>query len=535
MNDINEVIKKINDFEFSEKYEEAISLYYKFINKYPMELIKYCITKITLIKNKKHLNNYLEKIIIFIETLYNSKKDLKELIQKTQSDKFDKEIQNTIKEYEKKEKNYDLYIIFAYILVKTKTKESCRIDKYIVAAMERAKLFLPALTVINEIAVFDMDEITIRTLFRLSRKTENYEIIEDYIKKNPEIIHEPKFNVQYELVYYFNTTKNKKLLNNSLKLILLKAKTSIPISKTLYNFYLQFEMFEDAENLSKQIQVLENNEKHKISNEIVNETVNETDSIVSEKIKNLVNELESEQEHNRQMIALREILKGFSHEVGQPITAIIYEVQLYERKLKKGLIKENDIYTLLHKILEQTDRIGNLLARFKPILPGNRIDEKFSLYFCIGKVLKNYSARLDNENICYNIKVIKDDVIFGDIVQFEQVISNLIINSIHAIQKKRETNNFIGSIHVTITKKEQNTLVIFKDNGTGVDDSISKKIFEPFFSTKDKNKVDGGEGLGLFMIWNILKIFKASIKLDSSYKNGAKFIIEFSNKGVINE
>lgn len=51
-------------------------------------------------------------------------------------------------------------------------------------------------------------------------------------------------------------------------------------------------------------------------------------------------------------------------------------------------------------------------------------------------------------------------------------------------------------------------------------------MFEPFFSTKDPTAGNGGEGLGLFIVWNILKMFNGTIHIDSQCTNGAKFIIK---------
>ena len=61
-----------------------------------------------------------------------------------------------------------------------------------------------------------------------------------------------------------------------------------------------------------------------------------------------------------------------------------------------------------------------------------------------------------------------------------------------------------------------------------------KKDFNPFFSTKIKEK-RGGEGLGLFIVWNILKIFSGKIYVDEKYNKGARFVIEIDieeNKNV---
>ena len=57
-------------------------------------------------------------------------------------------------------------------------------------------------------------------------------------------------------------------------------------------------------------------------------------------------------------------------------------------------------------------------------------------------------------------------------------------------------------------------------------------FFEPFFTTKDcsNDENGGGEGLGLYIIWNIVRMFDGNIKVDKEYKNGTKFIIDILKK-----
>ena len=82
-----------------------------------------------------------------------------------------------------------------------------------------------------------------------------------------------------------------------------------------------------------------------------------------------------------------------------------------------------------------------------------------------------------------------------------------------------------GKITVDIVSQNENVRIHFADNGPGIPVENHQKIFEPFFSTKDPTSGNGGEGLGLFIVWNILKMFNGSIQIDKKYRYGAKFII----------
>lgn len=249
----------------------------------------------------------------------------------------------------------------------------------------------------------------------------------------------------------------------------------------------------------------------------------ETEEVVWEKLRMLV----SEQEHNRQLLAMSELIKGFSHELGQPITNIRYAIQLYYRKKRKfGIEIDAEQQQLLNSVLQQTVRVGKLLHRFAPIVSSKNEKKYFGVVSAIEHVFDDLSVRLHSENIQYTI--IGDNTIelFGEELQFGQVFYNLIINSIYAIQRSGRD----GILHVQVQRIEDSVQIEFMDNGIGIPIENQRKIFNPFFSTKNKETEEGGEGLGLFIVWNILKIFSGKIYVDQKYNRGAKFIIEFEKK-----
>lgn len=85
---------------------------------------------------------------------------------------------------------------------------------------------------------------------------------------------------------------------------------------------------------------------------------------------------------------------------------------------------------------------------------------------------------------------------------------------------------------VTISEKENEYVITFQDNGTGIKQEYFGKIFEPFFTTKEcvNDETGGGEGLGLYIIWNIVRMFGGRIKADRGFKNGARFMITILKK-----
>lgn len=296
------------------------------------------------------------------------------------------------------------------------------------------------------------------------------------------------------------------------------AEASIPIARTLYNFYLTFDRFEDAQALSEHIQKLIDRKRSEVKrdqHQDRSEEQLESEQVVWQRIKDLV----SEKEHNRQMLALRDLLKGFSHELGQPITNIRYQIQLQQIRMKRGIGTMDEIQDLFVTILAQTERIGSMLDRFRPIVSSKSLQEYFCVNDCVKQVLEDLSNRLTQNNITYRLRETSQVSLFGDRVQFSQVFYNLVLNSMQAISNS-------GEIVVNISKKSNYIQILFSDNGPGIPEENRKKIFEPFFSTKDPTSGNGGEGLGLFVVWNILKMYNGTIQVNYKFEKGAQFVIK---------
>ena len=223
------------------------------------------------------------------------------------------------------------------------------------------------------------------------------------------------------------------------------------------------------------------------------------------------------------MLALRDLLKGFSHELGQPITNIRYKIQLQQLRIKRGIATMDEVQDLFVTILAQTERIGFMLDRFRPIVSSKSVQESFCVNECVKQVFADLSDRLSQCGITYSFREDSQVSLFGDRIQFSQVFYNLVLNSMQAI-----FNN--GEIAVSISTAKNMIRILFSDNGPGIPEENRKKIFEPFFSTKDPTSGNGGEGLGLFVVWNILKMYKGTIQLNHKFKNGTQFIIKIPVK-----
>lgn len=423
------------------------------------------------------------------------------------------------------ENTYKIYILFYKILCISHTTKNRKIDKSVISSMEKKGRYREALVLLVEILKYDHDKVTIRSLFRICRKLDDYSEAEKYLDEHPDIKSQGEFNILYELVFYYSKIGNIEDRNEALKKIKICGQNSIPIMRTLYNFYLQFGMLDNAIEIKSAIA-----EKQRTNNGIKNNNNDrdEQENDAADALLKTIRELFTEIEHSRQLISMSELLKGFSHELGQPITNIRYSIQLFQMKMEKGVNTNEELKTLLESILSQTYRIKKLLARFSPITSEKNPEINFNVEKELEGVFEEFSSRFSKENIEWKINSDVDFFLFGDTIKFDQIFYNLIGNSIYAIKEKGNK----GYIFVNIFENESAYVITFEDNGIGIKSEYVGKIFEPFFTTKDcsKDENGGGEGLGLYIIWNIVRMFGGNIKLDKEYRNGARFIISILKK-----
>jgi signal transduction histidine kinase len=117
------------------------------------------------------------------------------------------------------------------------------------------------------------------------------------------------------------------------------------------------------------------------------------------------------------------------------------------------------------------------------------------------------------------IEIVKD---FGDLPEVEcfpgqlnQVFLNILSNAIQAIPEE-------GKITIKTWVSANRVKISFKDNGSGMTEDVRKKIYDPFFTTKDVGK---GNGLGLYISYGIVEKHRGKIEAFSTPGQGTEFVI----------
>jgi signal transduction histidine kinase len=214
--------------------------------------------------------------------------------------------------------------------------------------------------------------------------------------------------------------------------------------------------------------------------------------------------------------AIGEVVAGVSHEINNPLTAILGYAELL---LESGL--PDAARSDLKKIHFQASRMRRIVQN---LLRFAREDKAEMSLININAVLSNSLELKAYELKSANIRV--DDclspsisLIYGNASQLQQVFLNIINNAQQAMKGQQAPASLVLK-----TSEEAGCLqVIIGDTGPGIPGDYLARIFDPFFTTKP---VGEGTGLGLSLSFGIIKEHGGSIRAESTVGRGTTFIIE---------
>ncbi len=440
-----------------------------------------------------------------------------ELIRLASDDSNFNEFVRKEKELESSSPDQFVQMLDVIILNRPRSSSTWRIDLYCVSLYEKSNSLDKALKVVDELLSLRIDYVAVRSLLRICRQRNDYTLADVLFEREPGLLRTKDFNVMYELVYYFEYQEDFHSALGILQMIAKRFATNLPVLRTVRNFYIRLGMIEEAGSLAQTIAVLYS-KKHDANQKYITE-VTESETAVASKLQELYSQLE----HQKQLAAISDLTTGISHELGQPLTNIRYTIQFYKRKLEKNLSLDV-VTTVFSSILEETERMGGLVRRLSPLTSSKAVKEPFDIMSRIQKRVDGERPRLIESGIRVSINPIRPILLTGDPVKFDQLVSNLLLNAIDAINERGQRSK--KEIAVRVTLSSQEILLSFSDTGIGIPAANRHKIFDPFFSTKAAGQ---GEGLGLFIVWNLLKMLGGKISVDTQYKDGAKFLISLPN------
>jgi two-component system NtrC family sensor kinase len=213
------------------------------------------------------------------------------------------------------------------------------------------------------------------------------------------------------------------------------------------------------------------------------------------------------------LAALREMLEQYRHTDDAELRAL-------REKLEIDFIL-GDFATGLHSIDEAAARVRDIQQDLRSFLRGDEVEQTpADLNEAIRSIVEMLKRGLPG-SIAINASFGElPDVCFNS-GQMKQVCINLLRNAVDALGSA-------GTIDLATRATATSVRIQISDSGPGVPAAIRGRIFEPYFTTKD---IVSGSGLGLAVCRRIVEDHAGSIRLDETYTNGCRFVIELPMSG----
>ncbi len=232
---------------------------------------------------------------------------------------------------------------------------------------------------------------------------------------------------------------------------------------------------------------------------------------------------------SQKMEAIGTLAGGIAHDFNNILSGIIGFTELSLLEAEDG----SKLKQRLGKVLNASDRATNLVRQILTFSHETGYEKKpLELKSIITEVLKLLRASLPSFiDIKKNLR--GSSYILADQTQIHQVVMNLCTNAWHAMQEKGGTLT-IELDNMNITKENlpdgctsisgRHHVLTVKDTGTGISPDLIEKIFDPYFTTKDKGK---GTGLGLSVVHGIVSKCAGHITVRSRVGQGTVFTVYF--------
>lgn len=226
------------------------------------------------------------------------------------------------------------------------------------------------------------------------------------------------------------------------------------------------------------------------------------------------NLLQEQLRHADRLATIGQLAAGVAHELNEPLGGILGFAQLAQKNPELPASVSNDIKKIINASLYAREIIKKLMVFARQLPPQkmkvnlNQVAEE-GLYFLEARcskggieIIRQYAEGLPE--------------IVADPSQLHQVLINLVVNAVQAMPQG-------GALTIKTERRDGHVALVVEDTGIGMSADVLRKIFVPFFTTKDLHE---GTGLGLSVVHGIVSSHDGTIKVESRPGAGSRFEVE---------
>ena len=227
--------------------------------------------------------------------------------------------------------------------------------------------------------------------------------------------------------------------------------------------------------------------------------------------------LQADLAHASRLSAVGTLASALAHEINQPLTAIANYLSAARDMMDGDLAENREFFQeALQESVSESLRAGTIVRRLREFVSRGEINRRV---LSIAQVVEDATVLgtigAQEKGVEFSIDIAPDtNHVFVDRVQIQQVMVNLMRNAIEAVSDSAEKKLHIGVTSIDDERVE----ISVSDTGSGIDQELGERIFDPFASTKG-----AGMGLGLSICRTILEAHGGTIRAEPNPGGGTIF------------
>jgi two-component system sensor kinase FixL len=220
------------------------------------------------------------------------------------------------------------------------------------------------------------------------------------------------------------------------------------------------------------------------------------------------------------MATIGEMAAGVAHELNQPLTAIANYAHACERLLARPGVDPNELREALRQIAAQTTRAADIIRRLRALARSHQAEH---VPVAINALVEELHELMRTDASLHGVELTLElspglPQVAADGGQIQQVILNFLRNSLEALSAQPQGTPGVA-ISTSLVDGGAIRLMVC-DNGPGLSADMVKRVFDPFFSTKEN-----GTGLGLAISSTIARAHGGTVGYRANTPSGACFYI----------
>ncbi|MCD6385822.1 PAS domain S-box protein [Candidatus Sumerlaeota bacterium] len=231
---------------------------------------------------------------------------------------------------------------------------------------------------------------------------------------------------------------------------------------------------------------------------------------------------EEERSRQERLDSLATLTAGIAHEIKNPLNALNIHAQLLKRSIEdNSLIPDTPEYQRakqsLEIIIEEIRRLARIVNQFiTAVRPFKLHLKSCDVNRILEELVKTFGPELKERRIKITMSLERDiPPIYADEHLIRQTFLNILKNAIETIEDQN------GEIGIRTFYSGKWVYVSVRDNGKGMTEEEMRRMFEPYFTTKDY-----GSGLGLFIVYRVIQEHRGEIKVQSEKGKGTVFTVQ---------